>query len=109
MMVTAMPALAKLMAMPPPMVPAPITAARASGRGLVDAGMSGTRAASRSAKNTWRCALDSSLTTSSRNSACSRASPSSNGSWNALRTDSTQADCARLPRARPTIFAAASS
>jgi hypothetical protein len=55
--VTGMPALAKHIAMPPPMVPAPITAARAISRGLVPAGRSGIFSASRSAKKTWRCAF----------------------------------------------------
>ena len=48
--VTGMPALAKHMAMPAPMVPAPITAARWIGRRAVSFASPGTRAVSRSAK-----------------------------------------------------------
>ncbi len=65
--VTGMPAAAKHIAMPPPMVPAPITAARFTSRALEPA-MSGTLAASRSAKKIWRWAFDWSPATSSRNS-----------------------------------------
>jgi hypothetical protein len=49
-MVTGMPALAKHIAMPPPIVPAPMTAPLAIGRGFVPSGIPGTLAASRSAK-----------------------------------------------------------
>ena len=45
-----MPAFRKQMAMPPPMVPAPMTAAFVSGRSGVDSGMSATLPAARSAK-----------------------------------------------------------
>jgi hypothetical protein len=45
-----MPALAKFMAMPPPMVPAPMMAALLISRCGVSAGTSATLAASRSAK-----------------------------------------------------------
>ncbi len=48
--VTGMPALAKFMAMPPPMVPAPITAAFFTSLAGVSDGTSGILAASRSAK-----------------------------------------------------------
>jgi hypothetical protein len=48
--VTGIPALAKHIAMPPPMVPPPITAACFTSRALVSAGMSSTLLASRSAK-----------------------------------------------------------
>ncbi len=48
--VTGMPALAKFIAMPPPMVPAPSTAAFLMSFVGVSAGMSGIFAASRSAK-----------------------------------------------------------
>ena len=65
--------------MPPPMVPAPITAARATAWIGVPRGTSGTLAASRSAKNRWRSARDSIETTQSANSARSRAEPSANG------------------------------
>ena len=58
MIVTGMPTLAKFIEMPPPMVPAPITAARLISRGLTSLPMPGTLAASRSAKKMWRCAFD---------------------------------------------------
>src|SRR5467141_903384 len=66
-----MPALAKHIAMPPPMVPAPITAARLISRAFVPSGRV-SLAASRSAKKICRCAFASGLTTSSWNMARSR-------------------------------------
>ncbi len=56
---TGMPALAYAIAMPPPIVPAPTTAARVMSIAGVSCGMSGTFAASRSAKKRWRSARDS--------------------------------------------------
>ena len=53
-----MPTLAKLMAMPPPMVPAPSTAARLISRGFASAGMFAGLLASRSAKKICRSAFD---------------------------------------------------
>ncbi len=104
-----MPALAKHIAMPPPIVPPPITAACAIGRGRVPSGMPGTLAASRSAKKTWRCAFDWSPATSLRKSSLSRRRPSSNGSVKALRTASTQAAGASRPRSLRVNAAAAAS
>jgi hypothetical protein len=56
-----MPALAKHMAMPLPMVPAPITAAERIAAGFTSAGRPGIFAAVRSAENTYvsaaRCGL----------------------------------------------------
>ena len=57
--VTGIPALAKHIAMPPPMVPAPITAALLIGRTGVSSGTSGIFEVWRSAKNMWRSAFDS--------------------------------------------------
>jgi hypothetical protein len=54
--VTGMPALAKFMAMPPPMVPPPITAAFLMARVGVPSGTSAILLAARSAKNAWRSA-----------------------------------------------------
>jgi hypothetical protein len=54
-----MPALAKFMAIPPPMVPAPITAADLIVLSGVSEGTSGTFDAVRSPKNAWRKAFDS--------------------------------------------------
>ena len=65
--VTGTPALAKFMAMPPPMVPAPITATDRTGRVGVLEGTSGILAAARVAKKTCRNALDSVLFSSSTN------------------------------------------
>ena len=93
--VTGIPALAKHMAMPPPMVPAPMIAARATGAAFSPAGMPGTLVASRSAKKAWRWARLSSLATSSVNSRRSSASPSSIGSVTAARTASMHAAGAR--------------
>ncbi len=55
--ITGMPAFRKFMAMPPPMVPAPITATVLIARIGVSAGTSGIFAAARSAKKAWRSAL----------------------------------------------------
>ena len=88
-MVTAMPALAKFMVMPPPMVPAPITAAFSIGINCVSAGTSEIFAACRSAKNKWRKALDSFDLTSLANSARSTPSALSNGRVSAALTHST--------------------
>ena len=54
-----MPALTKFMAMPPPMVPAPMTPTLRISRSGVSSGRSAILAAARSAKNTWRSARDS--------------------------------------------------
>ena len=95
-----MPALAKFMAMPPPMVPAPMTPPLRTSRGFTPAGMSGTFWASRSAKKMWRWARDSSLVRSSMNSSSSRAWPSPNGLSKLLRTDfDAGRDRAQPPRA----------
>ena len=77
--VTGMPALAKFMAMPPPIVPAPITAAFFSSRTGVSSGTSGIFEVWRSAKNMWRSALDSLPTTSLLKRSRSSWRPSSNG------------------------------
>ena len=55
---TGMPAFAKFIAMPPPIVPQPMTAADATGRAGVPFGTSGILPAARSAKNACRCAFD---------------------------------------------------
>ena len=57
--VTGIPAFAKQMAIPPPIVPAPTIAALATGRPLVPGGKPGTLRVSRSAKNTWIAPLHS--------------------------------------------------
>ena len=55
---TGMPALAKTIAIPPPMVPAPTTATEFTGMTGVSFGISGIFATSRSPKKTWISALD---------------------------------------------------
>ena len=72
-----MPAFAYVMAMPPPIVPAPTTAARAISRAGVSFGTSGILPTSRSAKNRWRIAFDSTDRTQSANSSISRREPAS--------------------------------
>ena len=59
--VTGMPTLANDIAMPPPMVPAPSTAARLISCGLASAGIFAGFATSRSAKKIWRNAFDSAI------------------------------------------------
>ena len=88
--ITGMPALAKFMAMPPPMVPAPITAAERMGRVGVSSGTSGILEAARSAKKAWRSARDSGVWTSARKASRSQASPSSKGFVAATSIASTQ-------------------
>ena len=107
--VTGMPALAKHIAMPPPMVPAPITVARAMSRGLVPAGMPGTLAASRSAKKICLCAFDWSPSLSLENSSRSRLNASSIGISIVARTASITAAGAASPRVRLADLATASS
>ena len=53
-----MPALAKTIAMPPPIVPAPTTATLFTGIAGVSFGTSGILATSRSPKKTWISAFD---------------------------------------------------
>ena len=60
-----MPALAKAIPMPPPIVPAPMIATFRISRTGVVSGTSGIFAAARSPKNAWRIAFDSVVTTSS--------------------------------------------
>ncbi len=85
------------MAMPPPMVPAPITAARSIFVTGVSFGTSGTFAASRSAKNMCTSARDSSEVTQSANSSRSRAEPFSKSSVNAPSMASTALNGASTP------------
>ncbi len=87
--VTGMPALAKFMAMPPPMVPAPMTAADLMGRVGVPSGTSGILEAARSAKKACRSARDSGVCTSAMKASRSQASPSSKGLVAATSTAST--------------------
>ena len=102
--VTGMPALAKFIAMPPPIVPQPITAAVSIGRVGVSLGTSGILATWRSAKNACRCAFDWSEATSRMNVLRSVASPSANGWFTAASMQATHAYGASNPRARRAIF-----
>ena len=86
-----MPAFAYVIAMPPPIVPAPTMAARRMSRAGVSLGTPGTLAASRSAKNRCTSARDSVDTRQSANSSRSTADPSSNGSVTAALIASTAA------------------
>ncbi len=78
--VTGNPALAKQIAMPPPMVPAPITPPLAILGRLPGAGRPGTLRVLRSAKNTWISALASTVALVRLASSVSYSSPSSKGS-----------------------------
>ena len=62
--VTGMPALRKFIEMPPPIVPAPITATFLILRCGVSSGTSGILLAARSPKNAWRSALHSGVSIS---------------------------------------------
>ncbi len=66
--VTGMPALRKFIAMPPPIVPAPITATFSILRFGVSSGTSGILLAARSPKNAWRSAFASGVSSRPRNS-----------------------------------------
>ena len=95
---TGMPALAKFIAMPPPIVPAPTTAPQFISRLTVSFARPGTLATSRSAKKIWRCDADSEDFINSINSASSRAIPSSKGNSKAARIDLIIWKGARKPR-----------
>ena len=90
-----MPALAKFIAMPPPIVPAPMTAARSIFRAGVPGGTSGILVASRSAKKAWICPLDWGEAMHSWKSWRSRLSPSAKGSVTAACTASMHLKGAR--------------
>ena len=87
------------MAMPPPMVPAPTTAARAIAWVGVSFGTSGILPASRSAKNRCRIAFDSTDRTQSANSSISRREPLSKSMMRQASMASTAANGARAHRA----------
>ena len=74
--------------MPPPMVPAPMTATDLMARSGVLGGTSGTLAAARVAKNACRNALDSVLFSNSTKAVRSTFEPSSNGLVTAASTAS---------------------
>ena len=97
---TGMPALAKQVAMPLPMVPAPTMAALSMGRTGVSLSIPGTLRAARSAKNTWRSAADSAEAMHAAKISRSLRIPSSKGSSSASSTHSRHATGARWPRAR---------
>ena len=86
--VTGMPALAKLIAIPPPIVPPPIMPIERTSRGGVSLSRPSTFAASRSAKNTCRNAADCGSRIDSMKSSRSRFRPSANGVVIAVRTHS---------------------
>ena len=106
---TGMPAEAKDMVMPPPMVPAPSTAIFSMGRAFTSLVTPGTLAASRSAKKAWRWAFDSSPETRSRKNSRSAFMPSANGRVTAFFTAWALTAGAFSPRERRRSLAAASS
>ncbi len=85
--------------MPPPMVPAPTTAARAMAFTGVSRGTSGILATSRSAKNTWTRARDSVDTTHAAKRSRSTREPVSKSVVTAASMASIAATGARRPRA----------
>ena len=97
--VTGMPTLAKFIAMPPPIVPAPSTPHVSMSRIGVSLPMSGILFAARSAKNAYRWAADCGPVTSSTNSFCSTLMPSSNGRLAAASMHWMLYSGARNPRA----------
>ena len=93
------------MAMPPPMVPAPMMPTDCTGRGTVPSGRSLILAACRSAKKIWRCAADCVPVISPMNSSRSRFMPSSNGRVHAASMHWMFASGAWKPRKRRAFFA----
>ena len=89
------------------MVPAPITAARSSGRTGVSGPMPSTLAAARSAKKAYRRPLDSGVSISSRNARRSRARPSSNGPPAAAIASTARMGAGSRGRALPSLARAA--
>ena len=99
-----MPALAKFIAMPLPIVPAPITPTLLTSRSAVSFGSPGTLAASRSAKNRCRKAADCGLCMHCMNFSRSVCRPSAKGRVNDASTQSTIFCGASWPRARFAIL-----
>ncbi len=97
---TCIPALAKFIAMPLPMVPAPITPTLLTSRSGVSFDSPRTLAASRSAKNMCRKAADCGLCMHSMNFSRSICRPSAKGRVNDTSTQSTIFCGAIWPRAR---------
>ena len=100
-----MPALAKHMAMPPPMVPAPTIPAADTGRAGVAGGTSSILAARRWAKKKWRWAADWGPPINSTSISRSRAEPASKSIDTALATEATIISGARKPLVRLAIRA----
>ncbi len=98
--VTGMPALAKLIAMPPPIVPPPMMPIDSIGLCGVSFGKPSILAAWRSAKNRWRSAADCVLCMHSINRLRSTSRPSAKDSRVAASTQSTIFCGASWPRAR---------
>ena len=86
---TGIPAFKKFMAIPPPMVPAPMMATEFTARNGVSAGTSGIFEAALSAMNKWRSDLLSGVNIRFLKMANSAAMPASNFICVALRTAST--------------------
>ena len=87
---TGTPAFRKFIAMPPPIVPAPMMATLLMSRVAVSSGMPGILEAARSAKNAWRSALLSGVSISAEKASRSYFMPSSNLALVACSTQSTQ-------------------
>ena len=86
---TGMPAFRKFIAMPPPIVPAPMTATRWTGRSGVSSGTSAILLAARSAKKAWRSALHSGVHIRPRKASRSKRMPSSKEALTDFSTQST--------------------
>ena len=84
-----MPAFRKFIEMPPPIVPAPMTATFSILRCGVSSGTSGILLAARSPKKAWRKALLSGVIISARKVSRSKRMPSSNRIFTAASTQST--------------------
>ena len=87
--ITGTPALRKFIAMPPPMVPAPMTPTFLMSRGLVSSGTSGILDAARSAINRWRSDTHSGVNIRFMKISRSAFMPSSNFIFVAFCTAST--------------------
>ncbi len=95
------------MAMPPPMVPAPMTATFSILRVGVSSGTSGILEAARSPRKAWRSAFDSGVCMSCQKISRSRRMPSSKGMDSEAATASTHFKGAgNLPATAPTVLRA---
>ncbi|MNN50109.1 hypothetical protein D3C81_1646790 [compost metagenome] len=104
--VTGIPAFRKFMVMPPPMVPAPITATRSILRTGVSLDTSGILLAARSPKKAWRSARDSGVPTRYMKPSRSAFRPCSNGLSEAATASTHFSGAGKFLATAATVFLA---